>query len=233
MRLSARVVLHGRVIGEPLELLRDAVERTRVLTSGRSATGRSHDDADSVLGTIDTDGALGFDPFPLLSALHGAGVRAVVIGQVAGILHGSAELTGDLDLLWDGVASRADDLAAAFGAVGGRLTDDDGAPLALGAEAFLLPKVQFESAQASGDCCTVSLNWGQLPVQDFLGHALTASDPDGFEVYYLRREDLISMRRAVGRPKDLRRAAELERLGGLTCSRADVPRRASPSRCPG
>jgi hypothetical protein len=47
-------------------------------------------------------------------------------------------------------------------------------------------------------------------VRDFLDRALTASD--GFDVHYLRREDLILMRRAVGRPKDLRRAVELERL---------------------
>jgi len=31
-------------------------------------------------------------------------------------------------------------------------------------------------------------------------------------VHYLRREDLILMRRTVGRPKDLRRAVELELL---------------------
>jgi hypothetical protein len=197
----------------PLDLLRDAVERTRALTLVRPVTGRTHDDADETQGTIATDSALGFDPFPLLEALHRVGVRAAVIGQVAGILHGSAELTGDLDLLWDGDPARAGDLAAAFAAVGGRLTDDDGASIALGPDAFLRPKVQFESSRASGDCCTPALAWGQLPVRDFLGRALTVSDPDGFEVHYLSCEDLIRMRRAVGRPKDLRRADELDRLG--------------------
>lgn len=39
--------------------------------------------------------AIEFDPFPLLRALHRHGAEAVVIGQVAGILHGSQELTGD------------------------------------------------------------------------------------------------------------------------------------------
>src|ERR1700737_4853023 len=128
---------------EPLDLLRDAVERTRVLTTGRSATGRTHDDADDTQGTFATDSAVGFDPFPLLEALHRFGVRAVVIGQVAGILHGSAELTGDLDLLWDGDPSRAGYLSAAFAAVGSHLIDDDGVSIALGPEAFLHPKVQF------------------------------------------------------------------------------------------
>jgi hypothetical protein len=35
---------------------------------------------------------------------------------------------------------------------------------------------------------------------------------DGTVVRYLALPDLISMRRAVGRPKDVRRAAELERF---------------------
>jgi hypothetical protein len=174
----------------------------------------SHDDADETTGTFATDGALGFDPFPLLAALHHAGARVVVIGQVAGIMHGSAELTGDLDLLWDGEPAQAEPLTAAFGAVGARLTDDDGAPVALGPAAFLRPKVQFASPTASGDCCTPALPWGELPIRAFLDRALTARDPGGPEVRYLRREDLIRMRRAAGRPKDLRRAGELEGPAG-------------------
>ena len=101
-----------RVNDGSLERLREAVERTSVLTSGRTATGLTHDDADDVVGTIGTDSAHGFDPFPLLRALCDTGARVVVIGQVAGILHGSAELTGDLDLLWDGAPDRLEMLEA-------------------------------------------------------------------------------------------------------------------------
>ncbi|WP_042404266.1 hypothetical protein [Streptacidiphilus carbonis] len=197
---------------EILNRLRDAVRRTEELTRDRGVVGRGHDDADDSVGTIGTDDACGFDPFPLLRALHRAGARAVVIGQVAGILHGSTELTGDLDLLWDGDPGQADALVAAFGAVGGSLIDDDGAALPLGVEAFRRDKVQFASPGASGDCCTPALPWGSLAVADFLGRALTVTDSDGSEIHYLRRADLISMRRAVGRPKDLRRADELEGL---------------------
>ncbi|MFF4038657.1 hypothetical protein [Streptomyces sp. NPDC001816] len=57
------------------------------------------EEADDVAGTFATDGALGFDPIPFLRALCEARSHAVVIGQVAGIMHGSIELTGDLDLL--------------------------------------------------------------------------------------------------------------------------------------
>jgi len=48
------------------------------------------------------------------------------MGQVAGIMHGSRELTGDLDLLWDGDLGQAPALAAAFAAAGASLADDEG-----------------------------------------------------------------------------------------------------------
>ncbi|MBS2961879.1 hypothetical protein KGA66_02385 [Actinocrinis puniceicyclus] len=196
----------------PLERLRQAVERTSALTCGRPPSGRGHDDADDHVGTIATDSARGFDPFPLLRALHEAGARVAVIGQVAGIMHGSLELTGDLDLLWDGDPAQVDALAHAFAVAGCHLLDEERRPVEPGPQAFLLRKVQFESPRVSGDCCTPALPWGTLPVRDFLARSLTASDPDGLAVHYLRREDLIRMRRAIGRPKDLRRAEELENL---------------------
>jgi hypothetical protein len=55
---------------------------------------------------------------------HGAWV--VVIGQVAGIMHGSRELTGDLDLLWDGDPKQAPAAAAGFASVRASLADPDG-----------------------------------------------------------------------------------------------------------
>ena len=200
----------GRMKHAPLDRLHTAVARTRLLTTGRSAIGLSHDEADEAVGSIGTDSAHGFDPFPLLRALHQAGARAVVIGQVAGIMHGSLELTGDLDLLWDGDRAQSEALARAFGAARCRLLDDDRKPLALGPPAFMLPKVQFESPSASGDCCTPALRWGSLAVHDFLDRALTTTDADGLRVHCLRQEDLVAMRQVAGRAKDLRRNEEFK-----------------------
>jgi hypothetical protein len=197
---------------EPVRWLRDAVRRLAERTAGRPPTGRSHDDADDLVGTVDTDDAVGFDPLPLLRTLDERGATVVVIGQVAGIMHGSAELTGDLDLLWDGAPAQAAALAAAFDAAGATLTDDDGMPLRCEPAAFGLPKVLFSSSHASGDCCTPALPWGGLPIGDFLARARLARTGDGRRIRYLDRSDLIQMRRAVGRPKDLRRATELDRL---------------------
>ena len=195
-----------------LARLRDATDRLAELTRGRTRTGRSHDDADDETGTVDTDGALGFDPLPLLRELDRHGARVCAIGQVAGILHGSAELTGDLDLLWDGTAGRVPALVAGFAAADARLTDDDGADLPTDARAFALPKVLFAAPSASGDCCTPALPWGEVPVAAYLERCEVRTTPDGVTLRYLALDDLVTMRLAVGRPKDLRRAAELRRL---------------------
>lgn len=192
--------------------LQDATRRLAELTIGRARTGRSHDDGDAETGTVDTDDAIGFDPPPLLRALDRHGARVCVIGQVAGILHGSRELTGDLDLLWDGAAEQLPALVAGFGAAGARLTDDDGGPLPTGPADFALPKVRFAGPTASGDCCTPALPWGELPVAAFLQRCEVVTTTDGLTLRYLALDDLIGMRLAVGRPKDLRRAGELRAL---------------------
>jgi hypothetical protein len=187
--------------------LREAVARLADLTATRPRTNRSHDDADDTIGTVATDDAIGFDPFPLLRALARSRAEAVVIGQVAGILHGSQELTGDLDLLWAGDGGQAAAFAAAFASLAAELSDD-GRPVACDSTAFTRPKVQFRTATASGDCCTPALPWGDLPIADFLDRPRIVR-ADDFDIRYLDRADLIRMRRAAGRPKDLRRAAEL------------------------
>jgi hypothetical protein len=199
--------------------LRAAVRRLAAQTQQRAWTGRSHEDGDDVVGTVDTDDAHGFNPLPLLRALHERGARVAVIGQVAGIMHGSAELTGDLDLLWDGAEEQAPALAEAFASVSASLADAKGVPVVCAPAAFGLPKVLFRSPSACGDCCTPTLPWGDLPVTEFLTRCRVATAAEGFDIRYLDRDDLIRMRRAVARVKDLRRAGELEQLGNHPAGR--------------
>jgi hypothetical protein len=187
----------------PVRRLREALRRLADQTRGRPRTGLTHHDADDDTGTAGTDDAAGFDPLPLLRVLELGGARVVVIGQVAGIMHGSGELDGD--------PGQAGPMAAAFSQASAQLTNDDGAPVPCDLAAFRLPKVLFRTATASGDCCTPALPWGNLPIADFLGRCETARAGD-FTIRYLSRQDLIQMRQAIGRPKDLRRAAELRAL---------------------
>jgi hypothetical protein len=209
-----RVDYRSTVPDQPLDRLDAAIVRLHAETHSRPLAGTTHEDADDTTGTVATDDAIGFDPRPLLRALHEHDATAVVIGQVAGILHGSVELTGDLDLLWSGDPTCATEIAAAFASIGATITDDNGAPLPCAAASFAQrPKVHFRTAHASGDCCTTALPWGDIAVDTFLKRAETATGSDGVVVHYLTRDDLIAMRTAVGRPKDLRRAAELIKLG--------------------
>jgi hypothetical protein len=192
--------------------LERAIAEVGRVTLGRPRVGVSHDDADDVDGTIATDDAIGFDPLPVLQALHAHGARAVVMGQVAGILHGSKELTGDLDLLWDGAASHAPRMAAAFSSVDAALCDADGNPVPCTVASFQLPKVLFRAGSVSGDCCTPGLPWGGLDIDGFIDRAAVVCCRDGTEIRYVAAADLLTMRRAVGRPKDRRRALELSAL---------------------
>ncbi|MFC8083676.1 hypothetical protein [Streptomyces sp. NPDC057340] len=181
--------------------LRRAIDRIRHATRERAPVGRRSEEADDVRGTFATDGALGFDPFPLLRALDDAGSHAVVVGQVAGIMHGSTELTGDLDLLWDGTPEEADALRDALAACGcAELPDLD------------REQVGYRTTGAEGDLCTPALRWGDLDVTPCLTRAETTRDPAGFTIRYAALDDLIRMRRSLGRPKDHRRADELAHL---------------------
>lgn len=196
-----------------LQRLRDAVRRIGLETRGRRPTGVSHEDADDISGTFASDSALGFDPFPLLEALDRHGAPTVVMGQVAGIMHGSSELTGDLDLLWPGHKHQAPDLAEAFASVGALLSDEAGSPVPCAPSSFHLPKVLFQSPTASGDCCTPALPWGDLDIPAIIDRADSVTDPSGFTIRFINVHDLITMRRSLGhRPKDHRRATELEQL---------------------
>lgn len=188
-----------------------ALQRIAVETSGRPPSGVDHDHADEELGTISSDDAIGFDPMPLLAALDRHGADVVVMGQVAGIMHGSTELTGDLDLLWSGSVDEAAAMASGFAEVDARLWDDDDRPVACESTAFDLPKVTFRSANASGDCCTPGLPWRGLDVAGMIGRAETTI-LGGVTLRYLAVADLVAMRSIASRPKDVRRVEELRRL---------------------
>ncbi|WP_329266727.1 hypothetical protein [Streptomyces sp. NBC_01451] len=116
-------------------------------------------------------------------------------------MHGSAELTGDLDLLWDGTPAQAHALREALTATGCADLPD-----------LNRPQVDYQVMGASGDLCTPDLPWGDMDVAPCLVRAVNAHDPAGFAILYADLDDLILMRRSLGRPKDHRRADELEVL---------------------
>lgn len=140
----------------------------------------------------------------LLAAFAAHEVRFLIVGGYAVTYHVRPRFTKDLDLWIDPTAENAQRVMAALA--------DFGAPLAAHG-------VTARDFQTVGTVYQIGLPPNRV---DFLtavealdfaacwGRRVTARFAD-VQVAYLSREDLITNKRAVGRPQDLIDAAELER----------------------
>jgi hypothetical protein len=152
-----------------------------------------------------------FDPLRLLRELSEAGVRFVVIGAFAGRLLGSPTVTRDLDLCYARDGANLEALAGVLVRLRARLRGvDPDLPFRLDARTL-----------AAGDSFTFVTDAGDLDIlgtpsgttgYDDLARTATPTDLDGISVLVTSIDDLIRMKRAVGRPKDL---IEVEVLGAL------------------
>lgn len=152
-----------------------------------------------------------FDPLRVLQALNAAGVRYVVIGAYAGRILGSPTVTRDLDICHSREPANLDALARVLRDLRARLRGvDDDVPFMLDARSL-----------AAGDSFTFSTDAGDLDVlatpagtggYDELARTAVETDLDGIHVLVADIDDLIRMKRAAGRPKDL---VEVEVLGAL------------------
>ncbi len=154
----------------------------------------------------------------ILQTLLDHEVRFVLIGGLASQVHGSPSLTGDVDICFalDGEnLRRLSDALASITAVRRGHVEGVQAP------------IDHRTLRA-GDVFTLSTRYGDLdllahpdPRLDFeqlVGRSI-AVDILGVEVRVAGLDDLIAMKRAAGRPKDL---IELEILGAL---REEIDRR--------
>jgi hypothetical protein len=152
-----------------------------------------------------------FDPLRALRVLTEFDVRFVMIGGFAGRLHGSPTVTNDLDICYARDAENLRRLAAALRELRATLR---GAP----------PSVPFRleaTTLAAGDHFTFETEAGNLDVlgvpagvraMEDLERTAVRMDLDGLEVRVASIDDLIRMKQAAGRPKDL---IEVEVLGAL------------------
>lgn len=153
---------------------------------------------------------LRFSPRALLDVLVRHGVRFVVIGGIAGNAHGSTTATLDLDVCYARENVNLRSLAAALRELEVTLR---GAP----------PDVPFEVDERSirnGSNFTFDTDLGKLDCLaeasgytfDVLAPNAELADLGGVEVLVASLDDLIRMRRAAGRLKDL---VEIENLSKL------------------
>ena len=144
----------------------------------------------------------------ILQDLNKAGVRYVLIGGIALIRHGVVRATRDVDAVFDpdpDNVARIQSLVDEWGA-----TRPDGSPLPEGAvrtDRSIHLKTPF------GDLDLVSENITGISFSDLIARADTKK-VDGVEAPICSLADLVAMKRAVGRERDLADLSDLRAAHG-------------------
>lgn len=157
-----------------------------------------------------TDDVL-FDPFAILRVLIEHDVRFVLIGGLAGNAHGSTTVTLDLDICYQRVPENLERLALALRELRVTLRGaDPGLPFRIDARTIRNGlNFTFDTAKYGRfDCLGEASGY----TYDVLAANAEPGDIGGVTVIVASLDDLIRMKRAAGRLKDL---VEIESLSKL------------------
>jgi hypothetical protein len=144
----------------------------------------------------------GFDPVLALQTLHRHDVRFVVIGGIGARLHGSPTVTRDTDICYERAPENLERLAQALEDLGARLRGvDEDVPFLLDAKT-LGAGDHFAFRTRAGDFDVLGTPSGVAGF-DELAERAKPFDIDGITVLVASIDDLIRMKRAAGRAKDL------------------------------
>jgi hypothetical protein len=147
----------------------------------------------------------------LLPALSGAGVELIVVGGVAAIVHGSARLTQDLDIVYRRAPDNIARLVDALRPFSPYLRDvPPGLPFRWDAET-IHRGLNFTLITSAGPLDVLGEIAGGGTYEALISHSRKLS-VFGVECYCLGLDRLIQAKRDAGRPKDLEAIAELEAL---------------------
>jgi hypothetical protein len=152
-----------------------------------------------------------FDPLAALQVLDRHKCRFVIIGAIAGRLHGSPTVTRDLDICYARDDANLNALASALTEMHARLRGvGEEVSFVLDART-LRAGDRFTFETDAGDLDILGTPSGTLGYEDLIRTA-DVYDLEGLTVQVASLDALIEMKRAAGRPKD---RVELEILGAL------------------
>jgi hypothetical protein len=147
----------------------------------------------------------------LLQRLTAAGVDFVVIGGIAMVLHGSARLTRDLDIVFAPDAPNLEALGNALVGLDARLREvDDDVPFV--PDARTLQGVTLLTLRTSSGWLDVHREVDGAPGYGALRRNAERQNLGEFSVLVASVEDMASMKTAAGRPQDLADLEELEAM---------------------
>lgn len=160
-----------------------------------------------------------FDASELLRRLTAAGVDFVVIGGVAAVLHGSARLTRDLDIVFAPDQGNLEALGRVLTESSARLRGvDDDVPFV--ADARTLHGIQLLTLETDAGWFDVHRQPDGAPPYSRLRGRAERMDVGSFAILVASIPDLIAMKRSAGRPQDL---ADIETLEAIERLRIERP----------
>jgi len=152
-----------------------------------------------------------FDPIRILNELDDQAVLYVLIGGAAATALGSPIVTQDIDICYERSSENLQRLANALRSLNAKLRGAPAdVPFPLDARTLEMGD-QFTFTTDAGSLDIMATPAGSGGYEQLSVNALEV-DLDGLTVRTVAIEDLIRMKRAAGRPKDL---ALLEELGAL------------------
>jgi hypothetical protein len=150
-----------------------------------------------------------FNPEALLRRLVAHGVDFVIVGGVAMVLHGSARLTRDLDICYSTDPANLEALGAALVELGARLRDvaED---LPFVPDARTLRRTTMLTLDSDDGRIDLLASPAGAPPYPELRERATRTTFDGTAILIASLDDMESMKRTAGRPRDLLDIEEIE-----------------------
>ncbi len=155
-----------------------------------------------------------FRPGELLQQLVANGVDFVVVGGLAAVMHGSAAITRDLDITYAPDQENLDRLGQALVGLGARLrgvTDD----VPFIPDGRTLNRTRILTLATPDGSIDLLAQPDGAPIYARLRERAWRAKLAGVEVRIASLDDLIAMKKAAGRPKDLVAVEELEAIRRL------------------